>query len=197
MLTHLPPWYVDALRQEILRLREMLEPLEKGNGSLGGKTGTAASRRNILSAIKKQLLTCSLFWTITTLAAIKASALRQRQKKITVTVHSIRPAKPWQRRRAVWRYMLNCHSYPCTVTVILVVVSVLVDRAEARDDCDNGEDRLHPSCQSCGVHVRGSNLTSSTSTLAPISAPRDLCGRHLTRHFIAELYQSNSITFVQ
>ncbi len=65
MSARLPPWYVDALRQEILRLREMLEPLEKGNGGLGGKT-IGSLTTNLSSAIKKQLLTCSLFWTITT-----------------------------------------------------------------------------------------------------------------------------------
>ncbi len=37
MLERLPTWYADDLRQEILRLREMLKPLENGNGGVGDK----------------------------------------------------------------------------------------------------------------------------------------------------------------
>jgi hypothetical protein len=37
MSERLPTWYIADLRQEILRLREMLKPLENGNGSIGGK----------------------------------------------------------------------------------------------------------------------------------------------------------------
>jgi hypothetical protein len=37
MSERLPTWYIDDLRQEILRLRETLKQLENGNGSVGGK----------------------------------------------------------------------------------------------------------------------------------------------------------------
>jgi hypothetical protein len=38
MSERLPPWYLKGLREEILRLREMAEPLENQPGSVGDKT---------------------------------------------------------------------------------------------------------------------------------------------------------------
>ncbi len=52
--TPLPPWYVDDLKQQITALREMLQPLESGSGSIGGRTMGDATQDHI-ARLKKNI----------------------------------------------------------------------------------------------------------------------------------------------